>query len=315
MKKYFLYIIITSAFLSPVSIYASQCNSDAEKQTNFCRIYYSNVIEVCQKQDYYKDLSTWIENQPIYNSQDYKTPEEYINDPEFWTFWSQAEEIFPLDWVKRKYRDTQNNIYKCWILQAQNKSYKLIKELLKVDKTWALKNVTENFIVSKLNLVKEQAKRENCNISNDLNRSKKQVLDQSTYEMCKYRYYLEFLKNYYNDIENVIWVSAETLATWEKAASELNESLWAQFLNDKIDVSYIAHKRDNIRSQIENEIEHTYEIYKIAFNTYSEYESFLPIHIWLELLKQDYIVLRDKLYQTLSPINQVVYKIINAMSK
>ncbi|MDD3646716.1 MAG: hypothetical protein PHH06_04920 [Candidatus Gracilibacteria bacterium] len=315
MKKYLFYIIITTTFLNTSVIHASQCSSEEEKQTDFCRIYYSNVIEVCQQQEYYKDLSTGEENQPIYNSPAYKTPEEYIEDPEFGTFWSQSEEIFPFDGVKRKYRDIQNNIYKCSILQAQNKAYKLIKELLKVDKTGALKNTTENQIESKLNLIKQQAQRENCNISKDLNRSKKQVLDQSTYEMCKYRYYLEFLKNYYNDIENIIGVSAEELSAGEKASAELNDSLGTNFFNDNIDVTYIVQKRDDIKQKIGTEIEHTYEVYKLAFNAYSEYESFLPIHIGLELLKQDYIILRDKLYQTLSPINQVVYKIINAMSK
>jgi hypothetical protein len=33
------------------------------------------------------------------------------------------------------------------------------------------------------------------------------------------------------------------------------------------------------------------------------------------LLKDDYLSLREKLHKTLNPINQVVYKIMNAMKK
>jgi len=52
----------------------------------------------------------------------------------------------------------------------------------------------------------------------------------------------------------------------------------------------------------------------MAFNTYIDYENNYPIHILLELIKEDFIVLRRKLHEAISPINQVVYKISNAMS-
>jgi hypothetical protein len=63
------------------------------------------------------------------------------------------------------------------------------------------------------------------------------------------------------------------------------------------------------------EIKHTKRVYEVAFQTYSNYENNLIVHILLEMIENDFMQLRNKLYAAISPINQVVYKIINAMSK
>jgi hypothetical protein len=52
----------------------------------------------------------------------------------------------------------------------------------------------------------------------------------------------------------------------------------------------------------------------MAFQSYIDYENNYPVHLFLEIIKEDFIVLRRKLHETLNPINQVVYKISNAMS-
>ncbi len=69
-----------------------------------------------------------------------------------------------------------------------------------------------------------------------------------------------------------------------------------------------------IQIEIDNEIEHSYKMFPLAYHAYSEYENNYSIHVLLELIKEDYMVLRKKLYSALNPINQVVYKIANAMS-
>ena len=71
----------------------------------------------------------------------------------------------------------------------------------------------------------------------------------------------------------------------------------------------------NSRDELSQEIQHTKRVYEVAFQTYSNYVNNLVIHILLEMLENDFKQLRNKLYEAIRPINQVVYKIINAMSK
>lgn len=292
-KNIFKILILFFLLLSYNKILAEECDIE-KKWKDYCNIYYNNVENEC---------NAIIEKYtPIYKIPDdraYKTPEEFKKDPDFWIWLTSKKEMFPFEMAKRNYRENQNNIYKCWLLASQSKSYNLIKQLIKIDKTWAIKNNLETKIDAKIKQI-DALKKDNCEKELDLSPSKKQVLDQATYEMCKYIYYLEFLKVYYNDIKNVIWTDQE----WIDAFS------WAN-----IDASYIVNRKEVIMKDIENEVNHTYELYPIAFNAYSEYESFLPIHIALDLVKEDFIIYREKLYRVISPINQVVYKIINAMSK
>jgi hypothetical protein len=39
------------------------------------------------------------------------------------------------------------------------------------------------------------------------------------------------------------------------------------------------------------------------------------VHVLLELLREEFLVLREELHKVLNPMNQVVYKIANAMRK
>jgi hypothetical protein len=53
----------------------------------------------------------------------------------------------------------------------------------------------------------------------------------------------------------------------------------------------------------------------IAFTAYKEYENNLPAHLLLQIIKEDYIIIREKLQKAMNPIAQVVYKIANAMQR
>ena len=77
---------------------------------------------------------------------------------------------------------------------------------------------------------------------------------------------------------------------------------------------YVANKMTNKLYEIEDEIEHTYKVFPLAYSGYSDYENNFPIHFLLDIIKDDYKILRKKLYEVLMPIAQVWYKIINAMS-
>jgi hypothetical protein len=68
-------------------------------------------------------------------------------------------------------------------------------------------------------------------------------------------------------------------------------------------------------TKINAQIDHSYLVFQRAYEEYAYYESNYTMHILLQLLKDEYIVVREKLHNVLTPINQVVYKIKNAMIK
>ena len=164
-----------------------------------------------------------------------------------------------------------------------------------------VKNLVESIIKPKIERLKSANKK--CKFDdNELIVSKKQILDQSTFELCKYSYYLDYLKDYYSDVEKILGIDK----------TQNNKEVANQMTYDP---KIIETMINNTNATIDNEKQHSFKIYPIAFTAYSEYQSNFPIHIALELLKDNLIVFREKLYKTLSPISEVVYKYINAMSK
>ncbi|MEA3387530.1 MAG: hypothetical protein U9Q66_04055 [Patescibacteria group bacterium] len=59
---------------------------------------------------------------------------------------------------------------------------------------------------------------------------------------------------------------------------------------------------------------HAKEVFNMAFLAYTEYENNFPIHLLLQILREDFIVFRQKLHEVLNPINQVTYKIVNCQN-
>lgn len=285
------------------SIFIIINNTYANNETLYEQ-YLNNISNRCEKADYYINQATDVENQPVLQTEDYLSPKEYMSKSFLkktkLKFKTDDKALLPFVVAKAKYRFDQNQIYKCGIYQSQITSLKIVSNLLKIDSTWALKDRLENKIKSKIEIIETKRDKIECIKDKWLKLFKKKILDQSTYEYCKYSYYLKFLDYYYADIKNLFWITP-----WE--ADDLEDK--------KIDISSITNKRSEILEKIKNEKKHTNKMYDFAFDAYVQYENYLQIHIILELLKDDFIVLRTKLYQTLNPINQVVYKIINAMSK
>jgi len=69
------------------------------------------------------------------------------------------------------------------------------------------------------------------------------------------------------------------------------------------------------KQEIQTEIENTNKAFPVVFKAYSEYENNITAHVLLELLREDYNLLRENFHKSINPINQVVYKISNAMRK
>jgi hypothetical protein len=68
-----------------------------------------------------------------------------------------------------------------------------------------------------------------------------------------------------------------------------------------------------MQTNIDKEIADVDKIFPVIYQAYAEYEDNFVIHKLLELLREDYVAFREQLHKNLNPINQVVYKIANAM--
>jgi hypothetical protein len=285
--------ILILVILWNITVFAKENNITTCIWLKDYELYKCQIDNVCLKQEYGKSTEKVVKILKYYEKaiETIDTEEETtINE------WFENN-IINIGRAKQSYRENQNNIYKCWVINSQFKVFSKIQKILNsTDKTGVLKER----LVSKLEQKKEKlvkiSEKYKCLISNENSNKtqfKKIVLDQSTLELCNYRYYLYYLYN--------------------RSKDNLEDSFpkWKEYISFKETWKEILKKQN----EIQNEIKHSFKMYPLAFDSYIQYDSFLKLHIVLELLKEDYRVFRDKLYLTLHPINQVVYKIINAQSK
>ncbi len=281
MKSKILIILIFFSYFSPY-VFAEEdensiCNTESQLNLYKCR-----VKTICNP---YKEWITLA-----YNVENYVDADNYKTG---------NEEGYPsFEKVKDIYTKNISTIYKCAIINVQKKTLKDLKnKLLPLEKTWALGNRIKNKIESKIQKVDIQWQSLKCNNDNDKSTYKKlNILKQTTYEMCRYINYLEYLNSEYYDNPAKL-LNTENKNEWTYSFSETTR------------------KAIEIASKIESEKSHTYKVFPLVFHAYSEYENNLPAHLLLELIREDYVIIRDQLYKTLTPIDQVGYKIMNAMQK
>jgi hypothetical protein len=122
-------------------------------------------------------------------------------------------------------------------------------------------------------------------------------------EACRYVSYLEYLKAYYQKTDR--FANEEEFQNAYGTDAKLLE---------KFTMNELPTIMNEVDSAIAEEISHTYKVFPIAYHAYSEYENNFPIHFLLEVVRADFMILRDKLYQNLMPLAQLGLKVINAMS-
>jgi len=93
---------------------------------------------------------------------------------------------------------------------------------------------------------------------------------------------------------------------WNLIDTKWKKSVW---------ILDITNELSNKLNAIDSEIERIYNTYPIVFQAYNDYENNITSHILLDLLQQDFKVFRLWLHKTLNPLNQVIYKISNAMRR
>ena len=228
------------------------------------------------------------------------------NYPRILNEWEEESEntvkSYDLDDIKDTHRDNMNNIYKCALLNVQRNSYLVIKKDL-IKKNPDLAKKLDWKISNNIKKIELSSKALWCLNSEDKNSIQKlKVLKQATYQTCKYTSYLEYLKESNKEIRNIIIEQENQEETFLPQNKSYN--LWE-----------IATEEVKRKKKLNKEIKNTYKVFPIAFQAYTEYENNITIHFLLELIKEDYKILRDKLHKSLNPINQVVYKMRNAMTK
>lgn len=243
-------------------------------------------------------------NCQVINYCDQYKPEEIIHksEPYFKTDESWEQSLFKN--AKKKYRENQNAIYSCSVIKLQRNSYNsVLKKLVKIDKTWSLMSKINDKIslkLEKLDVIEKQKECIQLKNKEEWNslQFKQKVLDESAYEYCKYNFYLDFLNNHFDNIQNS---NKEYFSETESKT-------------DNYKIAQIAGIQSKLKQDIINEQDHSAKVFSMVFHTYIDYENNHPVHILLELIKEDFVVLRRKIHEFISPLNQVVYKISNAMS-
>lgn len=211
------------------------------------------------------------------------------NKPTWFKIWDD------LKIAKQQYEKNMDDIFECATLSSYQRWLEMIKNSL-IKQNPKLNSRLKSKIEQKVKELKNKMNKLwwNCKIKNNWNNLVKfAVLNQTTYETCKYNFYLEYLKEFNNDLKNLVDTSKEKNIPILSFTKKYNEKI----------------------NMINSEIEHTYKTFPLVLQAYNDYENNISNHILLELIKEDYEVFRIWLHKTLNPINQVIYKISNAMRK
>ena len=280
MKKILAFIILTITLFSNYII--TNAEEDEENKSSFTfesdyKLYEERVANICSPYEYIE----WTKDKIKFIT---TIKDEY---PEI-----TNENTYFLPEIKNTHRNNMNNIYKCALLLVQKKALLLINNDLTKENASLAKKISPK-IDEKVNKIKLSFKSFDCIDSKEEDSMQKlNVLRQATYQTCKYISYLEYVKETNKQLKNIAPKERDKFYIWEIIERELERE-----------------------TELDNEIEHTYRVFPLAFHAYTEYENNITIHFLLELIKEDYISLRQKLHSALNPINQVVYKISNAMKK
>lgn len=221
-----------------------------------------------------------------------------LDETKYFKDLSKDKSIFAKDFLaeaKKDYEKNMDSIYDCALLSSNFRALDTVKTKF-ISKNAKLNTKLKKILEQKLNQLKTEAKKLwKCTVKEKIPGSalKMSVLNQVTYETCKYDAYLDYLSDFSDNV---------TSNTDKKAKKDIS----VKDLNDKV---------ANRKQKIAEEKQRAYKAFPTVYKAFSDYESNITNHIYLELLKEDYKIFRVWLHKTLNPINQVIYKINNAMKK
>ncbi len=284
MKKIILFSLFL--FFTP-NVFA---NTNCELLEDEFEKYECRSEKLCKEYD---------ENKKVFNIEKFKKAENYKNASLSNILVTSGSQEKIIQKAVEVYKENMNSIYKCAIIWAQKNSLNKLKKLPTNENVRKSIESKINDILQKLDTT---ARTNNClNIDKNTVLNKLSILRQTTYLTCDYSFYMEYLKTYYKNPANALGVDAEESEIWWEEKS--------------VPITQAANILTSIQNNIEKEVAQAYKVFPIAYHAYSEYENNFPIHFLMELLKEDFYIFREKLHEVLNPINQVVYKISNAMKE
>ncbi len=290
IKTSIILFLIILLNISPFIVEAKALECVKEK---WYELYKCRVKNICLKQEYWKNKKKVTKLDKFYE----KDISSHKIKGEIMGLGLIKENNENIQRAKKLYRQNQNTIYRCSLINSQISVFEEVKKTINsTDKTGLIKERVTRKLERKKEKLKKIAQKDCILIhtnSNNKKQIKKIVLDQSTLELCNYRYYLEYLNS--------------------RAKNDIKDSFPdnKDYVSSKLIEELVLEKRNEIKEEIKTSL----KVYPLAFDSYIQYDSFFKMHIILGLLKEDYSIFRDKLYLTLHPINQLVYKIINAQSR
>lgn len=310
MKKKFKKIFILLLFFPLITL------AWDEEYINFYQDFGQNFCK-----ENFSFEKTFSQTRPYLSVDDIlSTQREYIFDPEYRRSKKDISDIkdslesiyeLPIYLASNTYKNNMDDLYKCGVISIQEKVTKEIED--KVSDNSFIAKIVSPVTKKQKNLLEKQKTNYNCfedkneNLKNSKT-NKKNILQRWLDETCRYNFYMEYLKRYYSQTNNL--VGEEAMKRWWTKTNVFNQSI--PTIYKKTELWSLV---DNLKWKIDLEIQKSDKVFPIAFDSYLQYESNYRIHKYLELLGVMLDIYRTKLYKSLSPINQVIYKIINAMWK
>lgn len=273
----------------------------------FCSHVWHAAEDVCGSQNGFSMYECRVKNvcegykseKPVYSVEEYTSADGVGSQ-----FQNAVSHAPALDAAKMLYRKNIGNIYKCALIQAQKNSLTFLLEELEREASGELNDTVGGQIDLRITRLDRTAETLGCSLTDTQTiHNKLNILRETTTEACKYVSYLEYLKAHY--------AKADRFAD----AGQMQASYGTdKKVSQKFTTGEIPAIMSDIEGQIAEEIAHTYKVLPIAFHAYSEYENNFPIHFLLEIVRADFMILRQKLKENLMPIAQLGLKVIGAMS-
>ncbi len=199
------------------------------------------------------------------------------------------------------YKERMNGIFACAQINFKIRTHEQLLKTVRAQKADggnAVKKIEEQ-----TKLLRQELSRRKCaNRTSTEGKAnvfmKKDLLNQSTYEYCNYRHYLQYLKaNAQNRLSK--FVEAEAARKKSKggtASPEASEKAKTGSSEDLLASSA------NVVSSIDSEIRHTREVFPQAMIAYNEFERTYGSHVVMLFILEDYSLLRDSLKKIMNPL-------------
>ncbi len=263
--------------------------------------------EICAGQGWFALYTCRSENickkytseKPTYNVEPFQDAWDTSSE-----FQNNVSDAPALDRAKNLYRENIGNIYKCAIIQSQINSIDFLSKQLKQESSGQLQDSIGWQLKIRLQRLEISANTVWCTLSDAQSiQNKLNILNETTTQLCEYVSYLEYLKSYYEQLDRF----------WNEA--EMQKSYGTDIkLDENYTITQLPEVVNSVDRQIAEEIAHSYKVFPVAYDAYSQYENNFPIHFLLEVIHADVLLLKTRLYETLMPIAQLWLKVINAMS-